>query len=357
MVFQNPAPNAQNRILKILHQVLPIRLQHNLRDQNGFKNVSDVSCTILGGIFAVCSPNIAPKFIRISRSLKTYQYGTDARQYVEFMEGLPTSKKDGSAPVMVFVHGGAWGSGKPWMYRLAGQGLMDLGFRVILIGYRVYPQASTEEQIADISLALEWISKNRMELGLEEDARFFVGGHSSGAHILATYLLQAALGSKAPPLPISGFVGLSGVYCIYKHYLFEKARGVHEVSPMKPANGGLREFEMNSPTKLAWKLTKDQAKTLPSFLLIHATDDETVPMISSCELAEALGSKSVLKWLHAGDHFGPVGDLMFGQGKSSTENHIQEYMRIVMSDTSEVDGSQTQMLDSSSIKSNIASRL
>lgn len=35
-----------------------------------------------------------------------------------------------------FVHGGAWGSGMPWMYRLVAPTFLRLNFAVVIVGYR-----------------------------------------------------------------------------------------------------------------------------------------------------------------------------------------------------------------------------
>jgi acetyl esterase/lipase len=73
-------------------------------------------------------------------------------------------------------------------------------------------------------------------------------GHSSGAHICALYLLNAA--SAGDDTLTDAFVGLSGVYDIEQHYIWEACRGVHEVSPMKAASLGEHRFPDFSPTTL-----------------------------------------------------------------------------------------------------------
>ena len=55
-----------------------------------------------------------------------------------------------------FVHGGAWGSGMPWMYRLVAHTFLTLGFAVAIVGYRTYPDApDIDEQAGDVSSAWE----------------------------------------------------------------------------------------------------------------------------------------------------------------------------------------------------------
>lgn len=79
-------------------------------------------------------------------------------------------------------------------------------------------------------------------------APLLLSGHSSGAHISMLYLLEALNESK--PVLVDGFIALSGVFDIGKHYLWESARGAHEVSPMKAAALGEQSFAHVSPTCL-----------------------------------------------------------------------------------------------------------
>jgi acetyl esterase/lipase len=57
--------------------------------------------------------------------------------------------------LLVFVHGGAWGSGLPWMYRLVAKPFLeDLSMAVAIVGYRSYPDAHAEGQVKDVEQAL-----------------------------------------------------------------------------------------------------------------------------------------------------------------------------------------------------------
>lgn len=44
------------------------------------------------------------------------------------------------------------------------------------------------------------------------------------------------------------FIGISGVYDVAQHYSYEEQRGVHEISSMKRAMGGLQHFGALSPS-------------------------------------------------------------------------------------------------------------
>eukprot|EP01034_Spumella_vulgaris_P022826 gene22826-28999_t len=162
-----------------------------------------------------------------------------------------------------------------------------------------------------------------------------LAGHSSGANICALALLDALCveqraqqSDRLPSLQVSGvtapfsnveaFIGLAGVYDIEKHFLFESARGVHEISPMAAAAGGPSGFALCSPTLLSRQivLEKDVKLGLVSSVdcvLIHGTEDTTVPHTSSEEFAvelKALGFNTVTNYVKC-DHGAPILDLMF----------------------------------------------
>lgn len=115
----------------------------------------------------------------------------------------------------------------------------------------------------DLADAMRWISNNTNVLGLDELPEVYLMGHSSGAHVALLYLIRraedsatrgdavdvtntgdnpAALDSTggdsgdnaAAPgsntinsdreLEVEGFIGLSGVYDVHSHYLYESWR-------------------------------------------------------------------------------------------------------------------------------------
>lgn len=134
-------------------------------------------------------------------------------------------------------------------------------------------------QVDDLTAAMQWISSNTNVLGLDVPPEVYLMGHSSGAHVALLYLIRraeddaaregavgmadtggstggnataldstggntgdnsAAIDSTggdsgdnpiAPDsntigrdLDVEGFVGLSGVYDVHSHYLYESWR-------------------------------------------------------------------------------------------------------------------------------------
>jgi len=251
-----------------------------------------------------------------------------------------------------FVHGGAWGAGCPWMYRLIAPAFLSRGFAVAIVGYRTYPDAKcvVRDQVGDIKDAwnalrdelkflITPIDDGDKEMGWVGNV---VMGHSSGAHIslvmivdmigemMASHSSQsndnngAAVeklqgvnggidsttnkdkGSKPASYPWHPdyYIGLSGPYDISHHYDYEAGRGVEQISPMKPICGFTREnFDKASPAKrlLAYLAqfpghpTDDgNAVALqylaPKILLTHGIEDGTVPFTATSDAARQLRS-------------------------------------------------------------------
>ncbi|OSX76196.1 hypothetical protein BU14_0203s0007 [Porphyra umbilicalis] len=191
-------------------------------------------------------------------------YGSDgARQRYDWYTpgGTPPPPPDGRWPtVVVFVHGGAWGSGDTWHYALlAGAVVAATRLPVAIATTRVWPAGGMEAQAADVAALLRHVAAVRLVRG----GRTVLWGHSSGAHVCVLALLRAAGLADASargadgaaaagggvPLP-AAFIGAAGVYDVGDHYAYEAWRGVSEVSTMKPAAGGRGGFAALSPTRL-----------------------------------------------------------------------------------------------------------
>ena len=109
------------------------------------------------------------------------------------------------APVVLHFHGGGFHSGgkrreaRPLIGHLAHRGLVCAG-----TGYRLRPQVSPEEQLADCLAAIDWLRSHAREYRGDPE-RIFLVGSSAGA-----YLAVAAVNAGASP--IAGIVGRYGYY-------------------------------------------------------------------------------------------------------------------------------------------------
>ncbi len=89
-----------------------------------------------------------------------------------------------NAPVMIYVHGGAWTRGSRSQVSVKPDHFSALGFVFVSIDYRLVPSVKIEDQLEDIDHALGWISQNIGKYGGNAN-NLHLMGHSAGAHLVA----------------------------------------------------------------------------------------------------------------------------------------------------------------------------
>jgi acetyl esterase/lipase len=112
---------------------------------------------------------------------QTLSYGTAPAQRLEYWPGASAH-----APLVVFVHGGGWKAGD--MTMMDGSAKLAhwhaLGYAVASIDYRLVPQATVEDEAADVAEAVGFLRGNAQALGFDAN-RIALVGHSAGAHLVA----------------------------------------------------------------------------------------------------------------------------------------------------------------------------
>lgn len=135
-------------------------------------------------------------------------YGSDAKQKLDLL----VTAGAGKAPILFFVHGGGWSIGdKVAGGKTKGPWANAQGWAYASANYRLVPQATVEQQAADLAHALAWLRANAAARGLDP-GRIVLMGHSAGAHLVAllgtdTRYLQAA---GVPLSAVKGVVLLDG---------------------------------------------------------------------------------------------------------------------------------------------------
>jgi len=307
-----------DKMTRALGVTLPIPWLNACRDSGGFRSIADTLVTVSAPTMALTSPSLAVDFMKLSRRCQDFTYGSHKMQVLhvffpdedDYKELGGTSKPRG---LLFFVHGGAWGSGLPWMYRLVAMPFLKHGMAVAIVGYRTWPDADVHGQVDDLEQAAAFLSTQFPDLFTNmtpNDNPGHLGtclmGHSSGAHISLLMLVDRArrriqTGVTGDSLEFYSFAGLSGPYDISHHFDYEAARGVEEFSPMKPVCGYSREaFRENSPALRLMRYLTDVSESdasihdaFPRMLLVHGSDDGTVPFTATAEAARILRSCGV----------------------------------------------------------------
>ena len=135
------------------------------------------------------------------------------RQPVEKLDiYLPARKSREPAPVLFFLHGGAWRALSKAESGAAAPTYAEQGAIYVAPDYGIAPETMLTEIVRQTRKALAWTWKNIAGHGGDPD-RLVVAGHSSGAH-LAGMLLADGWRAKAglPEDAIKGGVLFSGAY-------------------------------------------------------------------------------------------------------------------------------------------------
>jgi acetyl esterase/lipase len=196
------------------------------------------------------------------------------------------------APVMVYIHGGAWiigdkrEQGKPMLYEL-----VTRGWVCVAINYRLSPRATWPDHIVDCKRAIVWVREHIAEYG--GDPSFVaVSGGSAGGHLSALAALTAgdptwqpgfesADASADACVPFYGVMDMTGDRSGPGRYgpgLLELLeRRVMKVS----ATEHPEVFVQASPTQRVHA-------GAPPFFVLHGTNDTLVPVEVARQFVAAL---------------------------------------------------------------------
>lgn len=260
------------------------------------------SCVFLGALVLSCAAFAAPK------TQKNVVYATipaaKGGPKTELKLDITWPEEAGPHPCFVFIHGGAWAMGDKkevgGFVEMAKQGwvVASVNYRLTAKGKCPFPA-----QIQDCKAAIRFLHKNAATYGINPD-RIIVGGGSAGGHLCA--LLGVTNGidpfvkgapKDDPESRIAGVVDMFGPTDFQA--MMGPALAAEMQNPGKnPAAApiyalfGSKDpkvvaagFAPASPTTYA---TKERAKSMPPFLILHSKGDPLVPFSQSVLLDQKL---------------------------------------------------------------------
>ena len=194
------------------------------------------------------------------------------------------------APLLVFIHGGAWRTGKREDYLPYLLDFAKRGYVTATISYRLVKVAPFPAAVQDVKCAIKWLKLNSNKYMFDPDKIVVIGG-SAGGHLA----MMVGYSSDVPELePECGSLdvdsSVQGVVNIYgpMDLMTEFAKGRKEVREFLT---GLFE-EVPEIYQLASPLTHISADDPPT-LIFHGTIDDTVPISQSDRLKEELEAKGI----------------------------------------------------------------
>jgi acetyl esterase/lipase len=226
----------------------------------------------------------SPGLVRMMRIYGDYARDTDisygeygSRNYLDIWR-RPDLDRDGRAPVLLQVPGGAWmvGSKRQQAYPLMSH-LAELGWVCVAINYRLSPRSTWPDQIVDVKRALAWTKEHIAEYGGDPDWVAITGG-SAGGHLSSL----AALTANDPQFQ-PGFedadTSVRAAVPFYGLYDFTRSDAIHPL--MAPTLAKyvfkLRRAELREAFRAASPITYVSAEA-PPFFVLHGRNDSLIPV-------------------------------------------------------------------------------
>ena len=221
--------------------------------------------------------------------------------------------RDGKAPVLVQVPGGAWMIGwrRPQAYPLMSH-LVSRGWICVSLNYRVSPVHTWPDHIVDVKRALAWVKENIADYGGDPNFVAITGG-SAGGHLSAL----AALPPNDPKFQ-PGFeeadtsvVAAVPVYGRYDWYSTQ-GEGRREFIGLLEKFVVKKKYATHRDVYVDASPIREVRSDAPPFFILHGTDDSLIPVGEAQEFVDELRavSKSPVAYAelpnaqHAFDIFG-----------------------------------------------------
>jgi acetyl esterase/lipase len=206
---------------------------------------------------------------------------------------IPSNSIVRPLPTAVYVHGGGWNSGdktgSPWFPELR-DSLLNRGFIVVSVDYRLAPTYKWPAQIQDVKCAIRSLRAHASRYGVDGN-RIGIFGESAGGQLAAlTDVTDASAGFDNAggftdqSSRVKAVASVSGIYDLTRpgELTFPGPEQVFTTWPDSTSS------ELINASPLHWVSGDDGAA-----LLIHGQDDPKVNVAQAQRMALALQSKGV----------------------------------------------------------------
>lgn len=212
----------------------------------------------------------------------------------------PAAKSAAPLPVLIDVHGGAWGSGDRTGDALYAGELAKGGLLVVSIDFRQSPQFQHPSGSADVAAAVRYVRLNAKALGADPDKIGLIGS-SSGAHLA----LLAALRPDAPQHTGTPIADATGKFAAHDdisasvdyvvamwpvsdpaaRYRYAKRAGIARLAELTEKYFPSEDAMWDASIQRI--VTSGEAKTLPPILVVQPGDDSNIPQEMTFDLLHA----------------------------------------------------------------------
>ena len=227
-------------------------------------------------------------------------------------------------PLLVFIHGGSWKSGKRSDYLVYLTSFAEKGYITATVSYRLLRDSIYPAAVEDVTDAVEWLFENGENYGCDPDRIALVGG-SAGAHLA----MLAAYGWGSSALQSNNATSAHRIKAVVDIYgpadlTTEYARNQRLVNAFIG-----HSYDENPELYREASPVSYLSSSCPPTLILHGTSDTLVPVSQSDTLKSRLDALGVPceyyrvpLWPHAMDIAKRVND--FSQKKM--EAFFEKYL-------------------------------
>jgi arylformamidase len=233
-------------------------------------------------------------------------YGPSEYEWLDIFRAAPSLSspasgrgKGGSAPINVFVHGGAWRRNKGPDYHLQAEALVNAGAHSVILDFINVEQAGGDlmPMYEQVRRALAWIWRNAESFG-GDHKRFYISAHSSGSHLAACVLTDGWREEGLPENFCKGALLLSGMYDLAPVRLSKRSSYVSFTDAMVEKLSSQRHLDdLHTPLVLAYgtcETPEFQRQTKEFFAAVQAAGKPAALIVGEAynhfELLETLAN-------------------------------------------------------------------
>ena len=157
-----------------------------------------------------------------------------------------------NAPVLVFVHGGAWLSGVSSGFHFAAENFVTAGAHYVALDFIAIEAAGGDlgKMAEQVRRGIAWVHKNARSFGGDPN-RIYLAGQSSGSHLAGVALVTNWSEFGAPADIVKGATLLSGMYEMKPVRLSRRSSYVKFTDAMEAAMSTQRHLSrINVPVTL-----------------------------------------------------------------------------------------------------------
>jgi acetyl esterase len=199
------------------------------------------------------------------------EYGVAGSESLKLDAYVPEGR--GPFPAVILVHGGGWNAGdksggpqKGYMAPMH-EPLEKAGYAWFSINYRLAPKHPYPANIEDVETAIRWVKANAAKYHLDP-RRIALSGESAGGHLVELAAVRATDATRVAAVVV--FYGRNDL--------------IGDLQPGAELRENLVQlFGHKTLDDSAQKILRDASpffqikRGLPPFLLVHGTEDQSVP--------------------------------------------------------------------------------